>query len=375
MAAKVILLASPVFFVLIFFEFLWGLRKGRNTYALSDTINSLSLGILSQITAFFGRSLRIGLYVLAYQWLQPHTLALQSFWHSALGWLAALLLYDLCYYWLHRLSHESAILWAAHVVHHQSQHYNLSTALRQTSSGFLLGWIFYLPLALLGVPPEIFAVVALIDLLYQFWVHTEHIGKLGWFDRVFCSPSNHRVHHAINDHYLDKNYGGILVIWDKLFGTFKEESTPCIYGTRTALRSWDPLWANLEVYAALAQSSWRARGWQNKLKVWLKPPGWKPDSAPTTHLSLANDGSEDVHRAFVHGLDDARYDPPLSRTHRGLASLAFLLALAGGTMFLDQAKHWAPPHVVWACLGLSLWMWALGHYLQAFRNSSLPPSQ
>jgi alkylglycerol monooxygenase len=374
MAAKVILFASPIFFVLILFEFAWGLRKGHNTYALSDTINSLSLGILSQITAFFGRGLRIGIYVLAYQWLQPHARILQEFWLSPLGWLAALVLYDLCYYWLHRLGHESAVLWAAHVVHHQSQHYNLSTALRQTSSGFLLGWVFYLPMALLGVPPEVFAVVALIDLLYQFWVHTEHIGRLGWFDRVFCSPSNHRVHHAINDQYLDKNFGGILVIWDRLFGTFKEESEPCIYGTRDPLRSWDPIWANLEGYVALATKSWQVEGWRNKIKVWLKPPSWTPAPNAPRLLQTSSSSKDNSHAYLARPATD-RYDPPLGRTHQAVASVGFLLALIGGTVFLDQAKHWTPSLVIWTCFGLSLWMWALGHYLQAFKNSSLPPSQ
>jgi len=169
-------------------------------------------------------------------------------------------------------------LWAAHSVHHQSQHYNLSTALRQTSSGVLLGWLFYLPMAVSGVPPLIFGIVALINLLYQFWVHTEQIGRLGWFDRVFCSPSNHRVHHAVNNRYLDKNYGGMLVLWDRLFGTFEAEADaePCVYGTRRPLNSWDPLWANAQVYWALLSDSWRAQRWSDKLRVWLMPPGWRP---------------------------------------------------------------------------------------------------
>jgi alkylglycerol monooxygenase len=161
--------------------------------------------------------------------------------------LLALVLYDFCYYWLHRAGHEVALFWAAHVVHHQSQHYNLSTALRQTSSGLLFGWIFYLPMAVAGrAADHLWHRAALIDLLYQFWVHTEQVGKLGWFDRVFCSPSNHRVHHAVNDRYIDRNYGGILMLWDRLFGSFQEEkdNEPCVYGTRGALNSWDPLWAN-----------------------------------------------------------------------------------------------------------------------------------
>jgi hypothetical protein len=218
-------------------------------------------------------------------------------------WLLALVAYDFCYYWNHRLGHTCALFWAAHTVHHQSEDYNLSTALRQTSSGFVFGWIFYVPMAVLGFPPTVFAVVALIDLLYQYWVHTQHIGKLGWFDRWFCSPSNHRVHHAVNDHYLDKNYGGIWIIWDRLFGSFVEERPqaahaprlaeglapsgktpfapeddrePIVYGTRAPLRSWNPLWANVEVYAALAKDSWYAASWADKLRVWFKPPGWRP---------------------------------------------------------------------------------------------------
>jgi sterol desaturase/sphingolipid hydroxylase (fatty acid hydroxylase superfamily) len=138
-------------------------------------------------------------------------------------WVAGLVAYDFCYYWHHRLGHESAIFWASHVVHHQSQEFNLSTALRQTSSGALLGWVFYLPMAVIGFPPQVFAAAALIDLLYQYWIHTEHVGRLGWLDHVLATPSNHRVHHAVNDGYIDRNYGGILIVWDRLFGSFVEE--------------------------------------------------------------------------------------------------------------------------------------------------------
>ena len=219
-------------------------------------------------------------------------------------WVGALLMYDLCYYWLHRAGHRVGVFWAAHVVHHQSEDYNLSTALRQTSSGALLGWIFYLPMAIIGVPPLVFGTVALIDLLYQFWVHTQQVGKLGWFDRWFCSPSNHRVHHAVNDRYLDRNYGGILIIWDRLFGTFHEEDDdePCVYGTRAPLRSFNPLWANVEVYAALARDALRARSWWDKLRIWFMPPGWRPADVAARFPKPAFRISE-----------VQRYDPPTSR--------------------------------------------------------------
>ena len=195
--SQVIVLATPVFLLLIALEFAWGIARGRNTYRLNDALTSIGLGMLSQISAVFTRLLRVGLYtaVYAHVALWPN----ETFWTRWYGWLLALAFYDFCYYWLHRAGHEVAVFWAAHVVHHHSQDYNLSTALRQTSSGALLGWLFYLPMAVAGVPPLVFGVVALIDLLYQFWVHTEQVGQLGWFDRWFCSPSNHRVHHAVND--------------------------------------------------------------------------------------------------------------------------------------------------------------------------------
>ncbi len=157
----------------------------------------------------------------------------------------AFVVYDFCYYWLHRLGHERNILWAAHSVHHQSEEYNLSTALRQTSTGFLLSWIFYLPLAVLGVPLAVFITVAALNLLYQFWVHTRHIPKLGWYEGFFVTPSNHRAHHAQNPLYMDRNYGGVFILWDRLFGTFQQEddAEPPVFGVTRPLASWNPLWA------------------------------------------------------------------------------------------------------------------------------------
>jgi hypothetical protein len=251
------------------------------------------------------------------------------------------------------------VLWAAHVVHHQSEDYNLSTALRQTSSGFLFGWLFYLPLALAGVPPLVFGVVALVDLLYQFWVHTQQVGKLGWFDRWFCSPSNHRVHHAVNDRYVDKNYGGILIVWDRLFGSFQEEDDrePCVYGTRAPLRSWNPLWANLQVYADLARDSWRARSWADKLRVWLKPPGWRP---------------ADVARAWPKPAFDIaavqRFDPPLSRPAQWAASGLFAAAVVGLALFLWNAHRLSTGASVLGAAALLGVLWLVGHITRPRSN-------
>jgi alkylglycerol monooxygenase len=260
--SQIIVLATPVFFCADRHRIGRGCKRQRNTYRLADAISSISLGMLSQTSAVFTRLLRMGIYTALFEhvalWRRRCVLD-----QPGTGWLLALVFYDFCYYWLHRMGHEVAVLWAAHVVHHQSQDYNLSTALRQTSSGALLGWVFYLPMALAGVPPLVFGVVALVDLLYQFWVHTEQVGKLGWFDRWFCSPSNHRVHHAVNDRYLDKNYGGILILWDRLFGTFKRRrpGEPCVYGTRGRSTAGTRCGPTPRCTAGLAQDSWHTRSW------------------------------------------------------------------------------------------------------------------
>lgn len=348
---QVIVLATPVFLLLIGIEFAWGRARGRNTYRLDDAITSISLGMLSQVSQVFTYFLRIGLYVAVYGWVARwHN---DAFWMSWGGWLAALVFYDFCYYWLHRFGHETSVLWASHVVHHQSQDYNLSTALRQPSTGALLGWIFYLPMAVAGVPPLVFGVVAMIDLLYQFWVHTQHVPKLGAFDRWLCSPSNHRVHHGVNDRYLDRNYGGILMVWDRLFGTFEEESEPCVYGTRAPLDSWDPLWSNAEVYWALAKDSWHARRWADKLRVWIRPPGWRPADVaarfPKAPFELAK---------------VRRFEPPLTRALAWFAGLQFAGLLVAAVVFLWHAEAMPPVDATVWVLALCVALWAVGAVMQ-----------
>ena len=350
MQEKVITLATPVFFLLIFIELAVGLLRRRNTYRLNDAINSISLGVLSQISGVFMRLLRIGIYA----WLLEHVALFRLPADSLWVWISGLLLYDFCYYWLHRMGHEVNILWAAHVVHHQSEDYNLSTALRQTSSGALLGWIFYIPMAVLGYPLEVFAVVALIDLLYQFWVHTQQIGKLGWFDRVFVSPSNHRVHHAVNDVYLDKNYGGILILWDRMFGTFIEErdDEPVVYGTRSPLRSWNPLWANVEVYKSIAQDAWRTRCLRDKLRLLLARPGWRPADVEAASPKADFD------------IRHALYNPGLTRLEQMYCLAQFIILLLTTTHFLavhSTIPGW--PGIVYA-LWLGAGLWSVGGLME-----------
>lgn len=325
--ARIIVLATPVFLLLIAIEYAVGVARGRNTYRLNDAMSSIGLGIMSQLTGVFTKLFAVGIYTAVYEATAIWDLPADAWW----VWLGALLVYDLCYYWHHRLGHECAVLWAAHAVHHQSEDYNLSTALRQTSSGWIGGWLFYLPMAVVGVPPVVFAAVALIDLLYQYWVHTQQIGRLGWFDRVFCAPSNHRVHHAVNDKYVDKNYGGILIVWDRLFGTFEEEddAEPCVYGTRSPLRSWNPIWANLQVYRELWLDCWRAERWSDKLRVWFKRPGWRPADVAARYPKAPFDLAQVT-----------RYDPPASRGAQLAAALLFLALLGATAAFLWNAHLW-----------------------------------
>jgi alkylglycerol monooxygenase len=350
MHQKVITLATPIFFLLILIELAVGLLRKKNTYRLNDAINSLSLGVLSQVSGVFLQMLRIGIYAWLVQHVALFTLPADSLW----VWISGLLLYDFCYYWLHRMGHEVNVLWAAHVVHHQSEEYNLSTALRQTSSDALFGWVFYVPLALLGYPVEVFVAIALIDLLYQFWVHTRQIGRLGWFDRVFVSPSNHRVHHGVNDVYLDKNYGGTLILWDRLFGTFIEErdAEPVVYGTRSPLGSWNPLWANLEVYKGIWVDAWHARRWRDKLRIWFARPGWRPADVAERFPASAFD--------ITHPL----YDPQLTRGEQLYCTVQFSVILLITTHFL--AAFMAMPalpcaaYAVWLAAGL----WIVGGLME-----------
>ena len=323
---QIIVLATPVFLLLIGIEYLVGRRRNKNTYRLNDAMNSIGLGIMSQLMGVFVTLLTLGVYTLEFTHLSLWKLPADSPW----VWLAGVVTYDFCYYWKHRAGHSVALIWASHVVHHQSEDYNLSTALRQPSSGWLADWLFYLPMALLGFPPLVFAVVALVDLLYQYWVHTQQIGRLGWFDRWFCAPSNHRVHHAVNDQYLDRNYGGIFLVWDRLFGSYQaeDEAVPCVYGTRGPLRSWNPVWANLHNYADLARDAWRAQSWGDKLRVWFKHPGWRPADVAQKWPKPAFD----IRRV-------ERFDPPMSAAAQALAAAAFLVLLGAAALFLWNAHR------------------------------------
>jgi len=357
--SQIIVVATPVFFALIAFELAVGVARSRNGYRLGDALSSIGLGVMRRIVVLFTALLTLGIYV----WIHDRFAIAQLPTGSVWTWIAALFAYDFLYYWHHRAGHRVALLWAAHVVHHQSEDYNLSTALRQTSSGWLAGWIFYLPMALLGFPPLVFGVVALIDLLYQFWVHTEQIGRLGWFDRWFCAPSNHRVHHAVNDAYLDRNYGGVLIVWDRLFGTFAEEDPAlhCVYGTRSPLRSWNPIRANLQVYAELGRDCWRATHWRDKLRVWLKPPGWRPADVAARWPKAP---------FVVEGFE--RFDPASSSRRQALALSLFVALLAATTLFLWHAHTLGWPERAAFALAIAVGLYGVGRLSEGASATPAP---
>ncbi len=334
---NLVLYAVPFFIVAIVFELAFGVIRKRNTFRLNDSISSLFLGVLSQARRFV--TLGVGGYVY-YLITQYFSLPLLDS-SSVLTWIVAFVLYDFCYYWLHRMGHERTILWAAHVAHHQSEDYNLTTALRQTSTGFLLGWIFYIPMYLLGIPAEVVVTVGSINLIYQFWVHTEHVPKLGWYEWIFVTPSNHRVHHAQNDLYVDRNYGGVFILWDRLFGTFQEEQDdePCIYGIRGPLRSWNPVTALTHVYLSMIRDSWHTQRWTDKLRVWVSRTGWRP---------------QDVQLAYPHAKPDlsvfSKFDPDVSRKVAWYAFFQLLAVIALLNIAQTLDLSYAVGVTVWAVL-------------------------
>ncbi len=273
--------AVPFFLLAVLVELAIDRSRGAGLYRANDAINSLSAGTLSTTIGYFTKLLPLIAWGFVLENFALIDMPLSWFDASPRGialWITAALAWDLCYYWFHRFSHEISILWAAHAVHHQSEDYNLSTALRQTSTGFLFGWIFYLPLFLIGFPLEVLVTVNAVNLIYQFWVHTQVIRRMGALDRILVTPSNHRVHHAQNERYIDKNYGGMLILWDRLFGTFENEreDEPVVFGVRKPLANWNPFWANLQVYDYLLFDARHSRRWRDKLGIWFRRTGWRP---------------------------------------------------------------------------------------------------
>lgn len=271
---KILLIATPVFLVLVLFEKWWGWHKGKETVRHLDAISSISSGITNTTKDVLGLSI----VILSYGWLVDH-FAIIHIQSSVWLYIIAFVSLDFAGYLVHRINHEYNFFWNSHIIHHSSEDFNLACALRQNISIFFRVFtIFLLPAALLGVPGNVIAVVAPLHLFAQFWYHTEHIGKMGFLEKIIVTPSHHRVHHAINKEYLDKNYGQIFIFWDKWLGTYQEElpHVKPVYGITRPVRTWNPIKINFMHLWLLTKDAWRTKNIKDKFRIWLMPTGWRP---------------------------------------------------------------------------------------------------
>ncbi len=337
----------PLFFVLIALELAWSQRTGRRALRLNDSLSDLSCGILSQLAGIFTKLFTIGIFIwVAEHWAIQRFLPVVPAWPerapflgaasfpwftvdlaALLAWSAVFVLVDLCYYFSHRYAHEVNLLWAGHVVHHSSEEYNLPVALRQSALHGLMSWVFYVPLALAGVPWRMFVTCNALNLVYQFWIHTRAVGRMGRITEwVMNTPSHHRVHHGVNPKYQDRNYAGVFIVWDRWFGTFQIEEEEPVYGITTPLRSWNPLWANVHVFVRIARDAWRARRWRDRLRIVFGRPGWRPPEL-----------GEVERPREVSAATFEKYDPPVPAPLAWYAFAQFVTALVAAFLLLGRA--------------------------------------
>lgn len=271
---KILLIAMPVFLLLVLLEKCYGWYTKKDPFRNMDTISSLSSGVTNVTKDVLGLSIGI----ISYQWMVTH-LAIFTIKETWLTYVVAFIAIDFSGYWVHRWSHHINIFWNLHIIHHSSEEFNLACALRQSISSFFELFTFLLlPAALVGVPANVIAVVAPIQLFAQFWYHTRYINKMGVFEKIIVTPSHHRVHHAINKEYLDKNLGQIFIVWDRLFGTYQEElpNVPPVYGITRPVSTWNPIKINFQHLWLLIKDAWRTDSFLDKLRIWFMPTGWRP---------------------------------------------------------------------------------------------------
>lgn len=303
---KLIVASIPLFFILIAIEMLAARILERRVYRFADSFADLGCGMIEQLLGVLVKGFLFAAYLGLYDRARLFDLPEGSWTVFA----ACLLGVDFLYYWFHRMSHEIGAFWAAHSVHHQSEEYNLSVALRQGAFQSFFSWVFYLPLAVLGFPPATFITCSALNTLYQFWIHTRLIGKLGPLEWVLNTPSHHRVHHGRNPRYIDRNHAGSLIIWDRMFGTFVEETDEPVYGVVKPLSSANPLWANFAGWADLWSVARKARALKDRVRPLIEAPGWRPQEQGGPVLPPEVSRPKD--------------EPAVPPTPRGLAVYVFL---------------------------------------------------
>ncbi len=269
---NVVVMAVPLYILLILLELAYERWSGRHTYRLADAVTSIDTAVLRVLLE---GPLRL-LLVIPYAWLYEHARLWTLDPTSPMTWLLGFVAVDFCFYWAHRSLHGYNLLWGAHQPHHSSEDFNLSTALRKGAFQTAFDWPFYLPLALLGLPLPLFLLLLGVQLVYQFWIHSQHIGRLGVLEWFMVTPSNHRVHHGQNDYCIDRNHGGVFIVWDRLFGTFADEAEPVRYGVTTPVRTFDPLRLQFSWWRLLWADVVATRSWWDKLRLWWMPTGWRP---------------------------------------------------------------------------------------------------
>ena len=273
---KILVFVMPIFLILILLEKLYGHYKGENTAPNMDSISSVSSGMVNSVKDVLGLSITL----ISYDWIASK-IAIFHLEATTIAYIVGFIAIDFYGYWSHRLSHQINFLWNKHAIHHSSEEFNLACALRQPVSSFVNLFTFLLiPAALLGVPSKVIAITLPIHLFLQFWYHTKHIKKIGFLENILVSPSHHRVHHAINPEYMDKNHSQIFIIWDKIFGTFQEEleTVPPVFGITRPAKTWNPIRINFQHLWLLITDAWRAENWKDKFIIWFKPTGWRPEN-------------------------------------------------------------------------------------------------
>ena len=263
--------AVPLFFLFMVVEFFIAHKQKRQIYRLNDALADIGCGVGEQIIGLFAKIFKVAIFTFVSERFGLFSWSTESVWTWIVGFVGA----DFFYYWYHRFSHRVNFAWATHVVHHQSEEYNFAVALRQPWFTQFYSWAFYIPLALLGMPAIVYVISFSFNLLYQFLLHTRLVKTLGVFEWLMNTPSHHRVHHGVEEKYLDKNYGGVFIVWDRIFGTFEPEKEEPTYGILKPLKTWNPLWANVQPFADLLKRSWHMQG-INKLWLWFAPPAWEP---------------------------------------------------------------------------------------------------
>ncbi len=316
---SLITLSFPIFFISIAIELLINKLRKTNYYRLNDAVANLNSGILSQVVGVFTKAITVGVYI----WIYDHHRVFRDIPNKWYVWIVLFIGVDFFYYWFHRLSHDVSMFWGGHAVHHQSEEYNLTVALRQSSTQMFISFWFYLPLAWIGFSPVLFVTIASIQTLYQFWIHTKLINRMpSWFEYVFNTPSHHRVHHGVNPKYIDKNHGGSLIIFDRLFGTFQQEEEPVHYGVTSPLNSWNVILANINYYEWVVRQLTHVRSIRDFFLVLISPPGWRPQylGGPISAKDV------DVHRSL--------YDADSSGAIHIYIILQFIILVAFTSFFM-----------------------------------------